>query len=297
MKATTRATPAFTEPTEHRLQRNERTIAWTQWGDPAGRAVLRCPGTPSCRVHLPNDLSAWANRGVFCITTERPGLGESTRLPGRRFREHADDLAAILDAVGIQRAYVAGISGGAPHVLALAAAHPDRVAAVVIVSGSAPLNDEDEVGLIEVNARSRRLARAGDGPALQELYATMRNAILADPRGALRGIVKDAAPEDIEIMERSNWIDAMARAMAEALKHGAEGWMDEGVALALPWDFDPTTINTKITWWHSATDRNVPLAAARRLVAQLSRAKLNILEGGHIALGRDGDILDQLFAN
>lgn len=297
MKSTTPTVRGFAVPTEHRLQRNGRTIAWTQWGDPAGRAVLRCPGTPSCRVHLPTDLSAWADRNVFCITTERPGLGESTRLSGRRFREHADDLAAILDVLGIQRAYLAGISGGAPHVLALSAAHPDRVAAAAIVSGSAPLNDQDEAGLIEVNAQSRRLARAGDGPALQQMYVTMRNAILADPRGALRGIVKDAAPEDIEIMERSNWIDAMAHAMAEALKRGAEGWMDEGIALALPWDFDSTTITTKITWWHSAADRNVPLTAARRLVAQLSHAKLNVLQGGHIALGRDGAILDQLFAD
>jgi pimeloyl-ACP methyl ester carboxylesterase len=129
--------------TEHRLEREGRTIAWTEFGSPDGLPIIRFPGTPSCRIHLPLERHIWLERGLRCITTERPGFGQSTRLPNRRFQEHADDVAAILDASGIEKAYITGISGGGPHVLAFAAAYPDRVAAASIVSGNAPLDTKD----------------------------------------------------------------------------------------------------------------------------------------------------------
>ena len=280
--------------TEHRLNRSGRTVAWTQFGVPEGRPVVRFPGTPSCRVHLPLDRRAWAERGLRCLTTERPGFGASTRLPGRRFREHADDVAAILDAEGIDRVHITGISGGGPHALAFAAFHPERVNAASVVSGDAPATEEEAADLVEVNARFRRLEQAGDVAALTEMYATMQRAILSDPRGALRTILADAAEGDRAVMEDSDWLEMTARALTEALKGGPEGWMDEGIALASPWDFDPAEVRASVTWWHSARDRNALLSAAERVVGRLPDARLEPLEGGHFAPGRDSDILDDL---
>ena len=95
------------------------------------------------------------------MTTERPGFGASTRLPGRRFREHADDLAEVLDHLGLDRVHLTGGSGAAPHELALCQYHPDRVVAATVVAGIAPFRDDEIDTMIPINAQVARLARAG----------------------------------------------------------------------------------------------------------------------------------------
>ena len=56
----------------------------------------------------------------------------------------ADDLAALLDALGVARAAVLGYSMGGRLALHFALAHPDRVSALVLESASAGIADDDE---------------------------------------------------------------------------------------------------------------------------------------------------------
>ena len=86
-------------------------MAWTEWGPRGWVPLLRLPGTPGCRLSVRSDTTPWAERGLWVITTERPGFGASTRLPGRGFAEHADDLAAAMDHLGLDAVHVTGASG------------------------------------------------------------------------------------------------------------------------------------------------------------------------------------------
>lgn len=148
---------------ERRLTRSDgRTVAWVETGVRDGHPILRLPGTPGSRRFLRLDQTPWLERRLRVIMTERPGFGASTRLGGGSFFDHADDLAAILDELGIERLPVVGLSGAAPYVLALAARHRDRVQAAAIVVGAAPINDLEASSLIGLNAESQRLAKAGD---------------------------------------------------------------------------------------------------------------------------------------
>jgi len=61
------------------------------------------------------------------------GFGASTARPGVPF-SHADDLLALLDARGIARATVVGLSMGGGVALNFALNHPDRVHRLVLVS-------------------------------------------------------------------------------------------------------------------------------------------------------------------
>ena len=79
--------------TDHRLTRPDgRVVAWSESGVADGRPVLRVPGTPGCRFSIRADRTPWIERNLRVITTERPGYGASTRLEGRAFVEHSDDL-------------------------------------------------------------------------------------------------------------------------------------------------------------------------------------------------------------
>jgi len=290
-----------TDVTEGRLTRPDgRMVAWTQCGVPDGRPLLRIPGTPGSRWSLRADRTPWLERGLRVITSERPGYGGSTRLPGRRFAEHADDLAAILDQLGIDQAHVIGGSGSTPHLLAFAARHPTRVVAATNLVGVAPLVPDEVDQMIGLNAAAYPLSVRGDREALVDLLGPVREAVLADPLAAFRDIMDTAPEADQAVMRDRRWQEGFARGMVEALRQGLDGWIDEGIAIDQPWaDVDLAAVATSLTWYHAAGDRNCPLSAARRLVAQLPNARLVEWpeDGGHLyGFHHEGEILDELLA-
>jgi pimeloyl-ACP methyl ester carboxylesterase len=276
-----------------------RTVAWSVSAVEVGRPLLRIPGTPGSRYSLGTDQTPEVERGLQVITVERPGFGASTRLAGRGFVEHADDLAAILDHLGITRLPVVGASGAAPHVLAFAARHPDRVAAATIIDGAAPMTDAEVRQQVDFNAAADGLARAGNVDALQVMLGEARASILADPIAGFRAIMDAAPAEDQAIMADPNWQAAFARGLVEALAPGVDGWVDEALAIDGDWpDVDLEAVTSSVTWWHSDADRNCPFSAAQRLVGRLPNARLIVWEGtGHFAAHRHGpEILDELLA-
>lgn len=79
--------------------------------------------------------------GVRAIAPDLRGRGASNGLTGPAgLRAHADDLAAILDALAVERIVVVGHSMGAFVALAFAHLHPDRVSRIVLVDGGLPLD-------------------------------------------------------------------------------------------------------------------------------------------------------------
>lgn len=301
MTETTTA-PAIAPATDDIIDRDltrpdGRLVAWTESGVPDGRPVLRMPGTPGSRFSVRADRRPWIERNLRMITTERPGYGRSTRLPGRGFAEHADDLAAILDHLGIDRLPVMGGSGGAPHVLAFLARHPDRVMAASIIVGAAPVIEEEADQMIPINTASWRFAQAGDWDGLRRMLEPERDAFLADPLANFRDTMETAPEADQQIMGDPQWQDGFVRAILEALRPGVEGWTDEGFAIERDWaDIDLGAIRHDITWWHGDGDRNSPLSAVRRLAAAVPGIHLRIwTDAGHLTSYRhEPEILDEL---
>jgi pimeloyl-ACP methyl ester carboxylesterase len=71
-----------------------------------------------------------------CISVDPRGAGETDKPAGAYSMElFADDLAAFMQAIGVQRAHVSGVSLGAATGLWLAAKYPDRVKSLSVHSG------------------------------------------------------------------------------------------------------------------------------------------------------------------
>ena len=92
--------------------------------------------------YLSADHACWAfqlpayTEHFSCIAIDLPGTGESDKPPGPYSTEgHADQVAAFLDAIGIDEAHVAGMSFGAAVGMHLAARHPGRVRSLSLHSG------------------------------------------------------------------------------------------------------------------------------------------------------------------
>jgi pimeloyl-ACP methyl ester carboxylesterase len=299
---TTASDPVATlgdDVSDHRLRRPDgRTVAWSEAGVPDGRPILRIPGTPGSRYSIRADRSPWFERGLRAITTERPGYGASTRLEGRRFQEHSDDLVAILDELGIDRLPVIGGSGAAPHILDLLFRHPDRATAATIVVGGAPLEPAEAEQMIDLNVLEYRLIHEGRLDELWQLTCDTRDEILSDPLAGFRAAMATSTAVDREIIEDPGWQQGFLVSIVEALGQGPGGWYDEGLAIERPWGIDFGAITTDITWWHGDGDRNAPLSAARRVVEALPNARLNVWpDAGHLTPYRhEPEILDELLA-
>jgi pimeloyl-ACP methyl ester carboxylesterase len=77
-----------------------------------------------------------------CIAIDLPGSGESDKPPGPYSTDdYADQVAAFLGAIGVERAHVAGVSLGGAVGIHLAARHPGRVRSLSLHS-SWPAGDD-----------------------------------------------------------------------------------------------------------------------------------------------------------
>lgn len=120
-------------------------------GPPSGPAVILLHhGLGSARAWR-RQLPALAAAGYRAIAYDRLGYGksgprESLDVPG--FASDQADLLALLDLLDIQQAILVGHSDGGTLAFYLAAAHPQRVAALVAVAAHAYVETKMEPGLI-----------------------------------------------------------------------------------------------------------------------------------------------------
>jgi pimeloyl-ACP methyl ester carboxylesterase len=69
------------------------------------------------------------------ILFDKRGMGLSDRTTVGTLEQRMDDVRAVLDSVGSERAVLMGISEGAPLSLLFAASHPERTQALVFAGG------------------------------------------------------------------------------------------------------------------------------------------------------------------
>jgi len=100
-----------------------------------GEPLLLIPYTAADHACYAFQLPAYTEH-FNCIAIDLPGSGESDKPAGPYSTDgYADQVASFLDAIGIDRAHVAGVSLGAAVGIHLAARHPDRVRSLSLHSG------------------------------------------------------------------------------------------------------------------------------------------------------------------
>jgi pimeloyl-ACP methyl ester carboxylesterase len=123
-------------PTTHYAKSGDVHVAYQVFGQ--GRDLVMAPGFVS---HIENywdepHLARWLSKlGSFCRVTlfDKRGTGLSDRVANLpAMDERMDDVRAVMDAVGIERAAQFGISEGGSLAALFAASHPERTEALIL---------------------------------------------------------------------------------------------------------------------------------------------------------------------
>lgn len=99
--------------------------------------VLAIHGLTSQRRQWNWLRDVWSGLGL--VMPDLRGRGESSDVAGpSSIGQHVDDLMAVLDYLGISKAFVCGAATGAAIAVDLAAAYPDRVHGLILLDGGFP---------------------------------------------------------------------------------------------------------------------------------------------------------------
>jgi pimeloyl-ACP methyl ester carboxylesterase len=259
-----------------------RVIGFREYGVRDGTPILCFHGTPGSRFMFQiADEFARAN-GLRLIAPERPGFGLSSFARARPLMRTADDMASLCDALGLGRAAVAGVSGGAPFAVAMAAVHPERVSAMALVSPVGPF------------AGAECAQRLGPGhwitfralPPLPLLYRVLfsfgRLGFLFAPRVMAAMIASRASSSDRRVLLDKHARRNLLRGLREGVRPGVGGAVEELHCFSRPWGLAYDRITAPTILWQGTADRNVPVSAALRLGELIPRCEVRRIDGaGH----------------
>jgi class 3 adenylate cyclase len=257
-------------PETHYAQSGDVSIAYQIVGDGpfdlvfvpgfVSHVELRWTMPPMARGLL--ELAEFARLIVF----DKRGTGMSDHVSGApTLEERMDDLRAVMDAAGSERAAVFGVVEGAPMSALFAATYPERTAALVLRSGFA------------------RTMWAPDYPwgRTDEQYRADvdRERLLYGSRAEAESFVRDQA----------NWGEADISSVVNYFRWSASpGTLDALARMNREIDIRHVlpAIRVPTLLLHGTEDQIVPMAAARWLADRIPGARLVSISAPHMHFGR-----------
>ncbi|WP_295695308.1 alpha/beta fold hydrolase [Lapillicoccus sp.] len=242
-------------------------------GDAERLVVFWHHGTPNTGAP-PQPLFAESERlGVRWVSYDRPGYGGSSPLPDRDVASVADDVTTIIDALGIDRLATMGHSGGGPRALATAALLPDRVRAVVSISGIAPYDARGldwYAGMADGSAASLRAAAGGRA-------AKERHEASGD-----EGDIGFIAADEAALGGEWAWFLDVVR---PGVASGPAPLIDDDLSAVTPWGFDPATITAPTLFVAGGRDAMVPSSHSEWLAHRIRSSELWVeADDGHVSV-------------
>jgi pimeloyl-ACP methyl ester carboxylesterase len=211
-----------------------------------------------CDARMWDDLVGPLAREHRVVRYDMRGYGRSGAVTSAY--SPSGDLVSVLDALGIERAAVCGVSFGGAVALEAAAAHPERVAALVAVCCAVDWSNvpDDLVARIE---EADAAGEAGDLDRAVELELR----IWVDGEGR-------AEPVDADVRERVRVMNR--RALELAAQSAADAmWLDPPVAERLGEIACPTLV---VAGEH---DVAFMIESCRRIAAAVPGARLAVMDG------------------
>ena len=261
-----------------------RQLAWSEWGPADGRPVLSLHGTPGSSRYC-EDTVATAEMSVRVIAPDRPGFGDSDPMPGRSLLDTADDVFAMMKALDLRAAPIVGISSGVPFAMACAVRHPEAVTTLALVAGDAPMDELPPAAGDEADEFRDRIARRRADPVSARVELLEKTRWFAERPESIREDANagDTADEPDAVMRRTpEFRAAFLPMLRHAAKQGSAGWVDDSLAITLPWGFSPAAICCPTTVWFGDRDHMASRRDSEHIAAVIPGARFVVVPNeGH----------------
>jgi pimeloyl-ACP methyl ester carboxylesterase len=251
-----------------------RTLAYAEWGDPAGQPVVLLHRSPGSRLFDPDPD---ATAGVWLITVDRPGYGGTDPVAEPSFSAVARDLSALAQALDLKEVALMGWSGGGQFALASVPALADRLASLTLIVTPAP---DEAIPWYPEESRPMLPALRADPVAALPMVAQGFEALMADPDGLG---ATDPSPADADARARPGVLDAHTAMMREAGRQAAAGIAFDVVAggRSDPLPLDAVNVPTRL--WYGAGDEYITAEHGRWYAERIAGSRLEEVEGaGHL---------------
>lgn len=249
----------FKLPETRYAQSGDFSIAFQVLGD-GPIDIIMVPGVFS-HIEFMHELPGYTafllrlSRFARVVSFDKRGQGLSDRMSGApSLEERMDDVRAIMDEIGSQRAVLLGFSEGCPMSVLFAATYPERVSRLILVGG---------------------FARAADRMPEDAWQARLEQLVKHFGRGEM---IKTVLPSQSHIPEA---VHQFARFERLACSPGAMRTL-----LSLNRQIDVTsilpTLQVPTLVVHRATDIQVSVTLGRKLAEQIPNARyVEYPEGDH----------------
>lgn len=233
-------------------------------------------------------ISEYADLGFSILSLSRPGYLKTPLSTGKSFEAQADAIAALLDALNIQKVAMVGSSAGGPAALHFASKYPDRIWALCLICAVSQQYFPEESRGIKVLKRVLGsqtsldfsawlfdlLTRHRPSYSLKQMFS--ENAALDSKqiRNSVRYVMSN--PSQVE------WYKGFVRTACplSPRKTGHDNDFEQLEQVKIP-EIDRILAPTIII--HGSIDRVVPISHAEFVVASISTSEFYRLEDiGHI---------------
>ncbi|HTU79876.1 MAG TPA: alpha/beta hydrolase [Solirubrobacteraceae bacterium] len=231
----------------------------------AGTPVVLLHGLTATRRYVVHGSRALERSGHRVIAYDARGHGRSTPAGGSgayRYERLAGDLEAVLDATGVQRAVLAGVSMGAHTIVRFALEHPERVAALAIIT---PAYDP---GMLRAHAALAGWDALARGLREGGVEGFIRAYDLAQLPDALRPTVETVLRQRMSAHEHP---DAVADALEAVPRARPFGELEQLATIAVP---------SVVVGSRDRADPRHPLAVAERYARTIPGAQLLVEDEG-----------------
>lgn len=238
------------------LNIDDYALGWREAG--SGDVVVFLHGLGGSRTAWEPQLEGLSDRWR-CVAWDLPGYGRSLPIEPFTFEAIADNVARLLDVLGVARAHLCGLSFGGHHALHAALRHPDRVASLTLADTSAAF------GL--------------DGTDAGEWIRSRTDALDAGltPADIAEQVIDSISGPSFEGRERERTIAAFGRIPAAGLRAACECLPSHDVRDRLR-DIDAPTLVIQ-----GELDAETPLPYAEMLASGIADARLHMIPGvGHL---------------
>lgn len=257
-----------------------RVLAYTDIGGSGEPCVLFFHGAPSSRLRVAYLEDDFVESGVRVISPDQPGYGRSSPMPGRSMADWPRDVAALTDALGLERFAVAGHSSGGPYAVACAALLPARVSGLVTLGGVTDMGwPGASEGYLESELELMRMHDEGS------VVIWCNEHFGEDGSRFMAASGMDLPAADVPLYEDERIASMLATARAEAFRQGVGGYAQDIWIQSRPWPFDPDQIRAPAVILQGEGDRLLPMTHTQHTADVVPGARLRVLpEHGHFSI-------------